>query len=130
MSLVSSIKNAAKSVLRSKLVSKAAPFLKAIPGVGTALTAASLVSAARGAVSAGSKAVRAIPGKGVIAGAATGAYLAYDANGNPITRRRRRMNYMNVKAAKRAGRRVKGAIKLLRNLEKSLPHRTVHRRAA
>jgi hypothetical protein len=39
---------------------------------------------------------------------------------------RRKMNYMNIKAARRAGRRVSGAIRLLHTLEKSLPHVRSH----
>lgn len=39
---------------------------------------------------------------------------------------RRHMNFANVKAARRAGRRIEGAIRLLRGLEKQLPHKIVH----
>lgn len=40
---------------------------------------------------------------------------------------RRHMNYMNIKAARRAGRRVAGAIRLLHSLERSLPHVRGHK---
>jgi hypothetical protein len=36
------------------------------------------------------------------------------------------MNYCNMKAARRAGRRITGAIKQLRSLERALPHIGTH----
>lgn len=62
---------------------------------------------------------------GTIAGEAI-----YDAAGNLIgyKKKRRRMNYMNYKAAKRATRRIKGARKMLQNIEKQLPKHTVRSR--
>lgn len=44
--------------------------------------------------------------------------------GRPI-RKRRRMNYGNAKAARRAIRRIKGTRKLLQSIERQLPKRTV-----
>lgn len=41
-----------------------------------------------------------------------------------------RMNPMNVRAARRAVRRIRGARKLLQRIERSLPKQTVHRRRA
>lgn len=48
----------------------------------------------------------------------------YDAMGNIYyTRRHRRMNPLNPKAARRAIRRIKGARKMLQHIERQLPHR-------
>jgi len=145
MSLWSSIKAGLSTA--AKVVSKipgASVALKAIPGLGQAATIASVAGAigsiARPAVKT---AARVIPGKGIVGkaatvGIATTAYQTgkatspvYDQAGNLVgyQHKRRRMNYGNVKAARRAGRRIKGTIKLLHTLEKSLPHKVVHRRS-
>lgn len=149
MSLWSSIGKAFTSGI--KTISNAAtkvPFLRAVPGLGTVANVASAATVigsltAKTAKTAG----RVIPGKGLVGKAATvgiastaygvgkssGQAMApvYDGQGQLIgyKPKRRRMNYGNVKAAKRAGRRIKGTIKLLHNLEKSLPHKVVHRRS-
>jgi signal transduction histidine kinase/DNA-binding response OmpR family regulator len=72
------------------------------------------------------KTTQAIPAGGAIAGALQG---TADRNASAALHahlglggHRRRMNYMNIKAARRAGRRVSGAIRLLNSLKKSLPH--------
>lgn len=65
---------------------------------------------------------------GAAAGTAIGAGLVgLDAFGQP--KKRRRMNYGNAKAARRAIRRIKGTRKLLQDIEKQLPRRTVRSRA-
>lgn len=106
--------------------------LKAIPGVGAALTAYDLAKMAGKVTRGGSRAVRAIPGKGYIAAGAAGAYAGSRSGGGTMIdgqyRKRRRMNYANVKAANRAIRRIKGTRKLLQKIEKQLPHKIVHSR--
>lgn len=139
--LTGAVKSAASAITK---VPGLATVAKAIPGLGTAATVASVVGAVSSAGRVGVKtAARVIPGKGLVqkaatVGAVTTAYQVgqstspvYDQAGNLVgyTQRRRRMNYGNVKAAKRAGRRIRGTIKLLHNLEKSLPHKVVHRRS-
>lgn len=146
MSLLSSLvklgKKAVKTVISSPI---GGAVLKAVPGLGTAATVASVASAVGGlGVKTARTAGRVIPGSGVTGklatvGVATGAYQVGKSAGTPVMNqsgdvimyrpKRRRMNYMNIKAAKRAGRRVAGAIRTLKKLEKSLPHRTVHSRA-
>jgi hypothetical protein len=60
--------------------------------------------------------------------AAIGAGLVLGPDGQPV-RKRRRMNFGNAKAARRAIRRIKGTRKLLQDIEKQLPRRTVRSRA-
>jgi hypothetical protein len=54
----------------------------------------------------------------------------YDAAGNLIghTKKRRRMNPTNIKAARRAIRRIRGTRRVLQRIERTLPTRTVHSR--
>ena len=66
-------------------------------------------------------------GAEIAGGAVLGAALV-GPDGQPM-RRRRRMNFGNAKAARRAIRRIKGTRKLLQDIEKQLPRRTVTRRA-
>lgn len=66
-------------------------------------------------------------GAEILGGAALGAALV-GPDGQPM-RKRRRMNFGNAKAARRAIRRIKGTRKLLQDIEKQLPRRTVTRRA-
>lgn len=68
-------------------------------------------------------------GRAVIAGATTAAAvdIVLDEFGNPVRARRRRMNFGNAKAAKRAVRRIKGTQKLLKDIEKLLPRRPASR---
>jgi len=99
-----------------------------MPGVGrispiqgnNALSASgavrSVVAIARSPV--GRMVSRAAPYVG--AAAAVGGLL-YDQFGNQVRRRRRRMNPMNARAARRAIRRIKGARKMLQNIERQLP---------
>ena len=56
----------------------------------------------------------------------TGYHLAKDGSGRMV--KNRRMNVLNAKAARRAIRRIKGARKMLTQIERSLPTRTVRRR--
>lgn len=55
-----------------------------------------------------------------------GYHYAKDGSGRLV--KNRRMNYLNPRAANRAVRRVKGAMKMLKKIEKQLPTRTVYRR--
>lgn len=68
-------------------------------------------------------------GRAIIAGttAAAGVDILVDEFGNPVRPKRRRMNYGNAKAAKRAIRRIKGTRKLLQDIEKQLPRRAAPR---
>jgi len=56
--------------------------------------------------------------------------LLYDALGNVIgtSKKRRRMNPANIKAARRAIRRIRGTRRILQRIERTLPTRTVHSR--
>jgi len=56
-----------------------------------------------------------------------GSHLAKDGSGRCV--RNRRMNFGNARAARRSVRRLKGARKLLRDIEKMMPTRAVKRRA-
>jgi hypothetical protein len=107
------------------------PILAALPG-SNAFSASGLVrTAVVPAVKAvGSAVVRNAPTIGAVA--AVGG-LVYDMAGNVIgrQRKRRRMNPMNARAARRAIRRIKGARKMLQQIERQLPkQRTTARRAA
>lgn len=51
------------------------------------------------------------------------------AMGFTVTRKRRRMNVGNMRAARRAARRLRGAHKLLKRIERLMPTRTVHTRS-
>jgi len=117
--------------------------VKSIPGLGTAATIASVAGAIGGGVKTASKVIpgRGVLGKAATVGIATTAYQAgkgatptqpvYDQAGNLVgyQRKRRRMNYANPKAVRRAARRIKGFVKLYHRVEKSLPHKVVHRRS-
>jgi len=83
----------------------------------------------RAGVTAVRTAARTPVGRAVIGGATAGAVVdvAFDEFGNPIRPRRRRMNFGNAKAAKRAVRRIKGTQKLLKDIEKLLPRRPASR---
>lgn len=125
--LAKGIKKVAKKVVKS-------PLLSAIPGpVGTLAKLGAVAGVGAGAVKvSASKALAVIPGKGLsattkalgagVAGSVAGGAL-YDAAGNYLGERprRRRMNPMNHRAAKRAIRRVKAVRKILMNIEKQLP---------
>jgi hypothetical protein len=115
--------------------------LKAIPGIGTAVTVGSIalpaITAAlkKPAVSAAGKVIAGVAG-GAAAGAAVqhftsngmvpAGYHVSKTSGRIV--RNRRMNVCNMKAARRATRRIKGARKALQRIEKALPHRTTHHR--
>lgn len=94
----------------------------------------SIFSAIPGIVRAGTQAAQRIAGtpagRAVVVGttAAAAADVLFDQFGNPVTRRRRRMNFGNAKAARRAIRRIKGTRKLLQDIEKQLPRRPAPRR--
>jgi len=68
-------------------------------------------------------------GRAAVIGATTaaGVDILLDEFGNPIRPRRRRMNFGNARAAKRAVRRIKGTQKLLKDIEKLLPRRSAPR---
>ena len=100
-----------------------ATITKAIPGLG----AASLAYDAAKMAKKGAAKVRALPGKGVIAGGGAGYAAASYTRGEG--KPRRRINYANGKAASRAIRRVKGTMKMLKRIEKMLPTRTVRSRS-
>lgn len=134
MSLLSKLGKSVGSVLKKVASSPAAAL---IPGpVGGVIKAGAALGLVGGAAKVATSASRALvpigkavakPGVGKIvaggiAGTVAGDYL-YDKAGNIIgTRRRtRRMNPMNVKAARRAIRRVKSARKILKSIEKQLP---------
>lgn len=100
----------------------------------TIQTQASILPAA-GAVLAGAGRVlpsigRVLTGR-VATGAAIGAAGAqlFDQFGNPV-KRRRRMNFGNARAARRAIRRIKGVRRLLKSIEDQLPRRPAPRRRA
>lgn len=112
--------------------------LKAIPGIGTAVSIGSIAAPAiKGLLSSSTAKVAA----GVAGGAAATALASHLASGGAVPKgyhiskrtgkvvRNRRMNVCNPRAARRAIRRVKGARKMLQQIEKQLPHRTVHSRA-
>lgn len=94
----------------------------------------SIFSAIPGIIRAGTQAaarISATPaGRAVVVGttAAAAADVLFDQFGNPVTRKRRRMNFGNGKAARRAIRRIKGTRKLLQDIEKQLPRRAAPRR--
>lgn len=85
-----------------------------------------LIRTAAGAVSAAS---RTPAGRAVVVGttAAAAADILLDEFGQPVRKKRRRMNYGNAKAARRAIRRIKGTRKLLQDIEKQLPRRAAPR---
>lgn len=121
--------------------------LKAVPGIGTAITAGTLATSAYKALSA-SKAVVPVAtsaakglstltkvGIGTAVAGGTAAAVSHFANtgqvpaGYHVSRRtgnivrNRRMNVGNAKAARRAVRRIKGVRKLLMKIEREMPHR-------
>jgi len=59
-------------------------------------------------------------------GCPSGYHFAKDGSGRCV--RNRRMNFGNARAARRSVRRLKGARKLLRDIEKMMPTRTTQRR--
>lgn len=99
----------------SALASRAlAPSLPALPGAGFS-TGGSLTTLPPKA--GGPQGACGVPGY----------HYAKDGSGRLV--RNRRMNYLNGKAATRAVRRVKGAMKMLKKIERTLPTRTVRRRS-
>ena len=114
-----------KTPTKTKFVQKAGPpgavgvqqmsIFSAIPAIGRAVGAAARTPA----------------GRAVIAGGTTAAAIdvIFDEFGNPVRRRRRRMNFGNARAAKRAIRRIKGTQKMLKDIEKLLPRRSAPRRS-
>lgn len=129
-----------------KVLGKALPIAKVIPGVGNVLSAVGLASSAVGAVKAirgasgavnASKALvpygSALPklpsafggmvrtGAAVAGGAGAATVINNMIRGGATGRRYRRMNPLNPKAANRAIRRIKAVRKLCRSIESSLP---------
>lgn len=141
MSIFSKIGKAVGKVAK-KIVKS--PALGMIPGpVGTLAKLGAVAGIGAGAVKvSASKALAVIPkvkpGAGLVktvaaVGAGTVAGDAiYDAAGNLIgyKQKRRRMNPLNPRAARRAIRRVKSVRKMLHNIEKQLPKQKCTRRAA
>lgn len=73
---------------------------------------------------------RVLTGRAATAGAVGfAAGQLFDAAGNPVPKRRR-MNFGNAKAARRAIRRIKGVRRLLKSIEDQLPRRPAPRRRA
>jgi hypothetical protein len=141
MSIFSSIGKALGKVAKKVVKS---PALAMIPGPVGALAKLGVVGggAAAAVKLSTSKALavvpKVIPGKGLlktgaaIAGGTIAGEAIYDAAGNLVgyKQRRRRMNPLNPKAARRAIRRVKSVRKMLHNIEKQLPKQKCTRRAA
>lgn len=108
---------------------------KAIPIVAGVATAAGRVLPAIGrvlgsrTVAAGSTglAIGSLFGGGGGGACPSGEHLAKDGSGRCV--RNRRMNFGNARAARRSVRRLKGARKLLRDIEKMMPSKTRTRRA-
>jgi len=130
-----------------KVLRKVAPAAGMLPGpagalaklglLGGAGAAAVKLSTSRAMVPI-SKGLASIPGRGLvktgaaIAGGTIAGEAIYDAAGNLIgyKPRRRRMNPLNPKAARRAIRRVKSVRKMLQTIEKQLPKQKCARKAA
>jgi len=66
-------------------------------------------------------------GASLLGACPSGFHLAKDGSGRCV--RNRRMNFGNARAARRSVRRLKGARKLLRDIEKMMPSKTRARRA-
>jgi len=153
MSIFSSVGNALKGALGGFVSSGGNPLGAIVGGAGALLGGSSKVSGSRGvmpgsgqmsmlpsmsrigagvgtAARVGSSVLRRVPGGiGTIATGVGAGMMLYDAFGNPVSRRRRRMNPMNARAARRAIRRIKGARKMLMQIERQLPKaRTAQRR--
>ncbi len=94
----------------------------------------SIFAAIPGIIRAGTqiaaRAARTPGGRAVVLGTAAAAAtdIVLDEFGQPVARKRRRMNFSNGKAARRAIRRIKGTRKLLQDIEKQLPRRAAPRR--
>lgn len=126
-----------------KVLGKALPIAKVIPGVGNVLSAVSLGSTALGAAKAIMKRPPSLPQVGglqpfqvprmpsgigglvrtgaAVAGGAAAATAINRMTQGGTGRRYRRMNPLNPKAANRAIRRIKAVRKLCRSIESSLP---------
>lgn len=144
MSIFSKIGKAVGKVAKKVIKS---PLAAAIPGpVGTLAKLGAVAGVGAGAAKVSTskvlvpaaKAIVTKPGAGLvktgaaIAGGTIAGEAIYDAAGNLIgyKQRRRRMNPLNPKAARRAIRRVKSVRKMLHNIEKQLPKQKCTRRAA
>src|SRR5512139_131029 len=93
--------------------------LRVLPTTNS-LSASNMVKAAAPLARAGKVLVQ---NAGTVATVVGAGALLYDAFGNVIghRKRRRRMNPMNARAARRAIRRIKGARKMLQQIERQLP---------
>lgn len=69
-----------------------------------------------------------IPGRPLIGGCPAGFHPAKDRSGRCV--RNRRMNPLNPRAARRSIRRIKGAMKMLRQIERQLPKQRTRRAPA
>jgi len=108
---------AAGSMLLPKVPSIISRAGSLIPAAGTAIAGATRVASATwGKLPRWSKEAAMLAGFSVVGS------MVLDGNGQPVGRvGGRRINPMNAKAARRAIRRIKGARKILQNIEKSLP---------
>lgn len=103
-----------------------------MPGAGPVMTTqpmqAQILPAALPPIVAGAGRVLTHPATRAGAAAAAGVIAGELFDDDGRRKRRRRIDYGNMKAARRAIRRIKGTRKLLQEIERQLPKRTVHRR--
>ena len=99
----------------------AATIPRVLPAIGRVLTGRAATGVAIGATAAS------FLGGGAAGACPSGFHLAKDGSGRCV--RNRRMNFGNARAARRSVRRLKGARKLLRDIEKMMPTRTTKRLA-
>lgn len=122
MSIWTDIQKAVGKGVSQRITQAISPQSKALPAVVAGIGAA------------GSRVLPAIGrvlGSRTLAAASTGfvAGQLFDADGNPVPKRRR-MNFGNARAARRAIRRIKGVRRLLKSIEDQLPRRPAPRRRA
>jgi len=104
-----------------------------LPGILTTARTAlaplgrALTSRTAGAVGAGALGAQILGGIGDGGACPSGFHLAKDGSGRCV--RNRRMNFGNARAARRSVRRLKGARKLLKDIESMMPRRPAGRRS-
>jgi len=103
------------------LAAGAAAAGRVLPAIGRVLTGRTVAAA-----SAGAAAASLLSGGG--GACPSGWHPAKDGSGRCV--RNRRMNFGNARAARRSVRRLKGARKLLKDIEKMMPSKTTRRRAS
>jgi len=130
-SILKGIGGGLSSGISSRIQSKIAPGIIAAPVIASAagrvLPAIGRVLGSR-TVAAGATGIGigSLFGGGGAAVCPSGEHLAKDGSGRCV--RNRRMNFGNARAARRSVRRLKGARKLLRDIEKMMPTKTRARR--